>query len=1152
VLPSHSGGSECCIVTYLAETLNISMSRKPTWPFGPKIVSNQHNGLVGWWPLAPTGGSLVYDLERGNTGTITNGDPAILWVADGERGGNVLQLDGTGYVSAGDVNLVDDLGASGELTWSIWVRLDSVGASEAIIDKAESSPGEPGLTFWWDVSNGWRVDIDGSQSAYTSTTGYTANTWYHLVVVFNGNLTGDANRLKIYVDGVNQSLTFFGTIPATISSSSAPLLFGQFNGVVGQTLNGALDDIRLYSRALTSPEVVQLWNPQTRWELYDTTDVSPAILLGAQATATYNETATGGAVCGGTADVFVQRDETATGGVVVAGKALLVSIFSDADKSPGITWNTNIRFSVKDGQLLVAVFATDNDSSADGNTNLHETIVVGGQAMTKAREYTNSEGAVDAGATVSIWYLLPIGDIESGATVATSLNSGRTAKAITGFVIDIGRGLRISLDGTADAEGTGADPGAISATGIETGDHLWIRGTALEDANETIGWMTPTSFWEKFEDNGSTGNPASSNISVRGEWKFSTGTSSGTSDPTVESGADNATSLIGLYIDPLKTWNQFVSGGTLAGGSALVSYTANQDTTGGAVAGGSATTNFADVIDASGGVLVAGSATTTFIDQIDMTGGVVVGGGALILGGNDIIAAGGVVAGGSATQNFIDYIDATGGVVVGGNALLGETIDATGGVVVGGSATVAFIDQIDTTGGVVVAGTITDNIIANVVSTGGVVVAGVTTENIVINTDATGGVVVAGNATFGTSGDINGTGGAVAGGAADVAYTANVTATGGVVIAGMTIILGDIYAEGGVLVGGAADVTFADQIDATGGAVAGGTADVNVQRDEVAAGGVVVAGNSIESFSMNISPQGGVVVGGVHVQDATFSVIATGGVVCNGHAPLNFELDATGGVVVGGSAVGQTVFVDGAGGVSVGGSAIVEDDKIFLIVECPDGLYVCEPKGEDAYCLRYIDYISYGSPVFKDISKTLAKMPPIILCRQGIKNDLVVEEGVPVGGRSQTEELAEIGMGLTEFVMLSTVEANVGAFKVKAASRLDLGNYSPVKSTKKIEGTATTPQVQDPVLSNLALKAEFRREYKDFKKPVVTRAAKQPTGNIAKNTPQMARLKRANEAIRQKRHAHVPEEVRSLGYSRGELRKAPSKPDKPKIKQTAL
>ena len=59
---------------------------------------------------------------------------------------------------------------------------------------------------------------------------FTDLTAYHrLLVVFDGTLTGDANRLKVWLDGVQQTLAFNGTIPSSYATANG-FVFGSLGG----------------------------------------------------------------------------------------------------------------------------------------------------------------------------------------------------------------------------------------------------------------------------------------------------------------------------------------------------------------------------------------------------------------------------------------------------------------------------------------------------------------------------------------------------------------------------------------------------------------------------------------------------------------------------------------------------------------------------------------------------------------------------------------------------------------------------------------------------------------------------------------------------------------------------------------------------------
>ncbi|MEK7176582.1 MAG: LamG domain-containing protein, partial [Patescibacteria group bacterium] len=117
-----------------------------------------------------------------------------------------------------------------------------------------------------DANNGFKVAFGGanctglfifepkkSSTNYggCGSTSFTVNTWYHLVGVFQSA----SNTVTFYVNNVVQTTSgFAGGLPSTtgfgyIGVSNAASFFP-----------GSLDDVRIYNRALSAAEVLQLYN----------------------------------------------------------------------------------------------------------------------------------------------------------------------------------------------------------------------------------------------------------------------------------------------------------------------------------------------------------------------------------------------------------------------------------------------------------------------------------------------------------------------------------------------------------------------------------------------------------------------------------------------------------------------------------------------------------------------------------------------------------------------------------------------------------------------------------------------------------------------------------------------------------------------------
>lgn len=80
---------------------------------------------------------------------------------------------------------------------------------------------------------------------------FALNTWYFISLKYNGQ------KVKLYLNGeVYDSVNFSGTL----TSDNYPLILGKHTPGAVRYLNGKLDDIRIYKRALSDAEIARLYN----------------------------------------------------------------------------------------------------------------------------------------------------------------------------------------------------------------------------------------------------------------------------------------------------------------------------------------------------------------------------------------------------------------------------------------------------------------------------------------------------------------------------------------------------------------------------------------------------------------------------------------------------------------------------------------------------------------------------------------------------------------------------------------------------------------------------------------------------------------------------------------------------------------------------
>ncbi len=96
------------------------------------------------------------------------------------------------------------------------------------------------------------VTIGGAAATATSS---TIGTNFHIhTIIFDGSQTGNSNRLKHNLDGVNQTLTFTGTVGTTSNANTTWIYFGTDSSIAND-LNGYISEVIVYTKTLPSGDI---------------------------------------------------------------------------------------------------------------------------------------------------------------------------------------------------------------------------------------------------------------------------------------------------------------------------------------------------------------------------------------------------------------------------------------------------------------------------------------------------------------------------------------------------------------------------------------------------------------------------------------------------------------------------------------------------------------------------------------------------------------------------------------------------------------------------------------------------------------------------------------------------------------------------------
>jgi glucose/arabinose dehydrogenase len=202
-------------------------------------------GAVATWTFDEGSGTQAADSSgNGHGGTLVNGPT---WIAG--KFGNALQFDGTNdYV---DTAVESGFDFTGPFSASLWVKRNGFSkAWEAMLTKGDSTWGiarngsARTAAFTTFNSSGTAQDLVGS-------TTIDDNQWHHIVAVSTGTAK------QIYVDGVLVASTSY---TQTLATNNLNLRIGMNQEFTSAYYGGAVDDVRVYGRALTAAEVTALYS----------------------------------------------------------------------------------------------------------------------------------------------------------------------------------------------------------------------------------------------------------------------------------------------------------------------------------------------------------------------------------------------------------------------------------------------------------------------------------------------------------------------------------------------------------------------------------------------------------------------------------------------------------------------------------------------------------------------------------------------------------------------------------------------------------------------------------------------------------------------------------------------------------------------------
>jgi hypothetical protein len=199
-----------------------------------------NSGLVGYWSMdgQTISGTTVKDLSGNNNNGTNNGAAQAV----GKRG-QALSFNGTSdYLDVGSIAMADNT------SWAVSTWFYPTGSSyQALVGNTYTSSSYGRIQIRYNDLYMFYNDANGGIN-WNVGSGMPSNTWHHAIIICNGT---DSNNLELYLDGVSlgyKTLADSGWTAKYLGKSGSSSYW-----------SGAMDEVRVYNRAISADEVGQLY-----------------------------------------------------------------------------------------------------------------------------------------------------------------------------------------------------------------------------------------------------------------------------------------------------------------------------------------------------------------------------------------------------------------------------------------------------------------------------------------------------------------------------------------------------------------------------------------------------------------------------------------------------------------------------------------------------------------------------------------------------------------------------------------------------------------------------------------------------------------------------------------------------------------------------
>ena len=169
-----------------------------------------------------------------------------------------LTFDGSEFIDVGNISHLSNVS---KFTICYWFNLDSLSDFKRFLGSYTDTSNW--ITFNFKNSTGdLQFVVRNSDSSkatleVVSSGKVEVNNWYNITVVYDGTITGNENRLKVFLNNTQETLTFTGTIPATTATLSNSFFINNDGFATGGS--SKISEVAVFDYALSSTQISTLY-----------------------------------------------------------------------------------------------------------------------------------------------------------------------------------------------------------------------------------------------------------------------------------------------------------------------------------------------------------------------------------------------------------------------------------------------------------------------------------------------------------------------------------------------------------------------------------------------------------------------------------------------------------------------------------------------------------------------------------------------------------------------------------------------------------------------------------------------------------------------------------------------------------------------------